>query len=471
MILNNVSKQMENKSLEIFRASESQLFKIKHRIFSESNAEVSVVPLSIGTFNVVQNFEKEYGDKIGVTLDVSAEEALLLLSNAQDLRYTITFNHVTQHYYRIIDDIPPETRKYRVIINHPMDLLKSIQKIEVTTSQESGSSTPQFKPDDIRARRFNLQVGLVTDDLYEVRERPINNLPVNANMCDTIHCIANVLNIKKVNMLEQPDNERVYKAVPIVPMQTLGTVMDQLQDTYGCYQKGLGCYFHDNALEIYSGYDTNPNTEKALHLYRLPTQSFGGCKSYHSVDATGSIHVVLIDEVAIQNLSEMGVENVGNYQIARRSDAGLDVDVLMKGKEAEIRPNNLISSAATNEKTATTGKVSVKYVPTTNNAMTMTSEMANTMCKIMMTHWRMSWPWLLTPGIKVVYHYEEMSGLKMTTGILSSVEYALEKIAGVMGQEHSYAWAAKISCRLSANEQEEEKISKDMLYTLRGMTS
>lgn len=469
MYFGKVIQSLDDKAKEILRNGVSQICKIKCTIFSKEDSSITVNPLQLETWNIVQLFEKEFHDQVTTTLNVSVEEALLLLTNYQNLRMTLCVDHVTQHYYQLIDEIPQEIREFVVIIKNPTDLLKELQKTELTTSKEESTTKSDYQPDSIRAKRYSLQVELMEEKLSNFRTTPFNCLGSQCSVLSIILGALAALDIKgdEIELIRKPDNSRIYTAIPIPPMQTLQTVFDLLHDTYGLYKTGTEYYYTNKKMYIYSGYDTNPPTERVVHLYRLPENSYPGDCKYHLVDEGGNIHIVLQDPVNITNLAEKSIDVNGNYQIARRSDAGLDVDITMNGKDATVRGNNLMTMAAQNEQQSQPGSTSAKYVPTTNNALAMSSNMAAAMCKYMTSTWQFAWPWLLTPGMKVMYHYEDMTGLKSMTGILSCIEYALSKIDGTVGKHNSYAWAAQFGVRLSPDEITETKIAPDMLSTFK----
>lgn len=471
MYFGKIIQSLDDKAKEILRTGISQLCKVKCTIFSKENSSIAVTPLQVDTLNIIQLFEKEFHDQITTTLNVSVEEAMLLLTNYQNLRLTFRIDHVTQHYYQLIDDIPQEVHEFVVVIKNPTDLLKEIQKTELTTSKEASTTSSDYQPDSIRSKRYGLQVELLEEKLSNFRTTPFNCLGTECNVMAVILGALAALDIKgdDIEIIRKPDNTRIYSAIPIPPMQTLHTVFDLLHDTYGLYKTGTEYYYTNKKMYIYSGYDTNPPTDKVVHLYKLPENSYpGDCKS-HVVDESGNIHIVLQDPVNITNLAEKSIDVNGNYQIARRSDAGLDVDIQMNGKDAKVRGNNLMTMAAQNEQQSQSGSTSAKYIPTTNNALAMSSNMAAALCKYLTTTWQFAWPWLLTPGMKVMYHYEDMTGLKTTTGILSCIEYSLSKLDGTVGDHNSYAWAAQFGVRLSPDEITESKIEPDMLSTIKSL--
>lgn len=468
MYYGRTSKSLDDSAIDILKQAQSQLCKIKVRLFSPNIEDIDIDPLSIEQFVVGQAFEANMHDVVMVTLKLRIEEALLILSNYQDLQISFRFTHVQQHHYQTITEIPVEVRKFNVIIHNATDLLKEMQKSEVAASQnELGNANAV--PSDIHSRTYDLQLELVDEKLLAFRNAPVTNLSQDSTVSDVMvgSALAAGLKSDQIEFLRPPENEKKMSFLPVPPMQTVNTLFDLLQQSYGNFQKGMGYYFTEDKLSIFSEFDTNPQSEKTLHLYKAPTQFYGGNHGYHYEDESGDIHILLMDDVAIQNLAESSVDKTGNYQVSRRSDAGMDVDIVQQGKDVMVRGNNLMTMTSQNENVSRSGTVNTRYTPTTNNALAMSSEMASQMCKAMSAQWRMAWPWTLQPGMKIVYHYEEMGGMKTTTGILSSVSYALSKIDGTIRDHLSYAWAAGLQVRLSPDEDDEQKLTLDDLPALK----
>lgn len=470
MLYGNISPIMSKKAVGVMKGSPSNFFTAKITIFSDQNSEVKVSPRLIKTWNIVQNTEKSYHETITATFDVSMEEALLLMYNEKDLRATILLDHVTQHHYRLIKDIPQEVRQFRVLITNKDELKKEKQKVEYLSatggSEQVGGN---YTPDGVRSMRYDLEVELMLDytalgdgNLYTARKRPINGIAKNPCMESVVHFIANSLGIKDVRMVK-PDNGNKPKTVCIPPTQDLSNLISGLQDTYGIYKKGISYFVSEGTLHVYPTFETNPNTETEIHFYKLPKDAYPGCPTYSSVDESGNLHIVLNSDVSMTDLSGAGVEVFGNYQMSSRTDTYIDTDTKMKGKQADIRNNNLLTVGAENERTITDKRVVARFNNDTNNPLQMSSNMASLMCIIMRTTWSMAWPWIIKPGTKVVYHYEDISGLKMVTGIMSSMEYSATPMNGLSKDTYVYAWGAQLTCRLSADFQEEDAVTIDML--------
>lgn len=451
----NLSRAMENRALEVFRASKSNIFRIKAKIISKKNSEIAVVPMQFDTWSIVHNFEKEYHEKQAAILNVSIGEAETLLRNQEGLMLNVVLEHVTQHYYRVLDSVPPQVKTYMLQINNNarVELEKSIAQLQEQVKDTETQT--KYTPDEIRTMRHKLQVDLIDEEVYRFSKLPINSMTKQTTMESAVHYLANALGIKKVYMLA-PDNNTSYKHLFFPPFTTIEAI-DKLQQERGIYAKGVGYYYFEGALYVYPEFDTDPRNHQALkgelHLYRLPIHAYAGCASYNSADQSENIHVVLNKEAKVVPLAEIATEVVGNYIASRTTNSQLDVDTKQNGKDATVNKNNGISVAAKNPPNPSfENKVKMRWVNETNNALAMSSSMAAIICARISTQWDMAWPWHIRPGQKVIYHYEHKDGLDTATGIISSVEYTLSPIAGwptADGTNVYYAWTAVLAARLS----------------------
>ena len=457
----NTSKLIQDKVVEKLKNAPSNICRIETKIYSDSNPELVVKPIVIRSFNVVHDFSKSYHEKVTATFEVFKDEAVYILANSQDLRATIVMNHIRQNYYTVVLGTEPDIRQYRVFLLGKDDLKKTLQKVEFMEQMKTAEGEFVYTPDEIRAMKFNLQVELMDEKVYEFGKRPVNGILKDVTMQDTVHFMANALNIKNVDMVT-PDNDKKYNHVILNPMVTL-EVIDKLQNTYGIYQKGIAYFYHSDTLFIYPEYETKPQTLSELHIWKLPKDSYSGLASY-SREEEDVLTIFTNEDVGFMSLSEVGTEQNGNFQITRRADTTIDLDTQQLGKEAQVNANNMFSVSSENEKTVTQGKVSARYNGVTSNPLALSSAMASVMCGMMVFRWNMAWPWSIKPGCKVVYYYEELSGIRTAQGIVDSVEYALAKIDGIETDAAiiRYAWAAAIVVRLEVV-QDEEEVTLDML--------
>ena len=458
------STQITDKVQEILENARPCLTKCECKIFSKDDSSVSVTPMKIEQMTIVQNFETAYSDVITLTISVEANEAIVLLTNYKNLKCTLTFNRYDEHIV-LQDDILPEIKQYMVVIANALDLLKQYTKAEMTNTDNPGekSSNGSLPSEGVMSRRITLELQLIDEDVYIRRDRPFNFILQNATMVEAIHYVANLLEIKNV-WFRYIDNERTYDNFVIPPMQTFATIFSYLQEHFGVYAKGLSSYYTGGDLYIYPPFDVKTDSNYTIHLYKVQEGSYPGCPSYHTEDGS-EISIILNDKIAMENLSEKTSDEVGNYQVALRAESIHDVGKEFNGRECKIRDNNLLSIASENNNQPQTGKVSARYTQATNNAYTMSSMMAQTLCKILGATWISAWPFVIKPGARVVYHSEEYDAVKVCNGIISSVTYNMQiaNTVGLTGKDNIYAFSALLMVRLTQDVDPSWAISSNLL--------
>jgi len=463
MFMGAISKQLHDAVIRTMKNGVSCICNIDSKVYSENNASVSVVPKKIVTMSIVQNYDTATYDSITATIDVSVEEAIVILSNYTNLKMQLVFNRVDKDSGKIIEQVLPEIQEYKVIIANASDMLKQFTKSELVPSSNAGeeSRDQSYTPGEVQSRRINLELQLFEEDVYEKRSRPVNVQLSKCKLSDGLHCVANALDISDVK-ITQVSNERQFNNLTIPPGSTLETVFDNLQKKHGIYPKGIAGYYRDKTLYVYPPYETNPDTIRTCNLYKVKEDSYLGAPTYH-YDEGDDVHIVLNKETKLDNLSEKTTENTGNYFVSLRADTMHDTDKLMNGKEGKVRNNNLLSISSKNEKMASDNKVLAKFTEPTNNAYTMSSDMSQGMCKVLNAVWQYAWPFNVEPGMKVLYHYEDNNAYKTTTGILSSVTYTLMPIA--MQGRQEYTWAAAIMARLTVDTDNSDTVDTNTLPT------
>ena len=282
----------------------------------------------------------------------------------------------------------------------------------------------------------------------------MNAILNNTTIENAIYFVANTLNIKNVN-LYPPDNQKVYSTITLPPMQNIATVFDFMQERYGIYAKGLEYYFTQGTLYIYPGLETNPEaeTKKILHIYNVPKNNYEGSDGYYAYDADDNIHLLCNQDIRLVNNAQKSSENTGSNFVALRNDTTIDLTRTTKGNNGEFSDQNLLLVGTENNKTAISNSVNNKYIGGTNNVLALTSELARNNVVLLESGWAMAMPYILTPGMKVIYHYDDVNEYKTVNGILCGVQctvYPLEN-----NKEFVYAAGGLITCRLEPNEEQD----------------
>lgn len=454
------SDQMHRVACNILKYALPCKTKITCKLYSSENEDIVVNVTQVNSFSVNQTFEINFMDATTISVALTIKEALLILRNYKDIHCTLTLTRVHKSYFYPITELQPFEYDFLVIIDNAEDLLKELSKAELTAKKTSDEQSKADDIDRILGRKIEIVMQLVTQEEHDLRLSQMNAILNNTTIENVIYFVANTLNIKNVN-LYPPDNKKVYNTVTLPPMQNIATVFDFIQERYGIYAKGLEYYFTQGTLYIYPGLETNPEaeTKKILHIYNVPKNNYEGSDGYYAYDADDNIHLLCNQEIRIVNNAQKSSENTGSNFVALRNDTTIDLTRTTKGNNGEFSDQNLLLVGTENNKTAISNSVNNKYVGGTNNVLALTSELARNNVVVLESGWAMAIPYILTPGMKVIYHYDDMNEYKTVNGILCGVQcvtYPLEN-----NREFVYAGGGLLTCRLEPNE-EQDSLTNDV---------
>ena len=448
------SDQMNRVACNILKYSLPCKMKITCKLYSSENEDIAVDVTQINSFSVNQTFEINFMDAATISVALTIREALLVLRNYKDIHCALTLTRVHKAYFYPITELQPFEYDFLVIIDNAEDLLKELSKAELTAKKTDDEQSSADNVDRILGRKIEIVMQLVTQEEHDLRLSQMNAILNNTTIENAIYFVANTLNIKNVN-LYPPDNQKVYSTITLPPMQNIATVFDFMQERYGIYAKGLEYYFTQGTLYIYPGLETNPEaeTKKILHIYNVPKNNYEGSDGYYAYDADDNIHLLCNQDIRLVNNAQKSSENTGSNFVALRNDTTIDLTRTTKGNNGEFSDQNLLLVGTENNKTAISNSVNNKYIGGTNNVLALTSELARNNVVLLESGWAMAMPYILTPGMKVIYHYDDVNEYKTVNGILCGVQctvYPLEN-----NKEFVYAAGGLITCRLEPNEEQD----------------
>lgn len=413
-------KKLETIANKILDSTSSTQLISKCLIYSPTNEKVQITLPYFHTLKIKQQFSFAYTDEITFDVTFPMEDFLVVLQNAQDLRLMVSFHQVIHTSTKVIDNITPIQLNYRVIISNADELLKQLTRQELIVTTETG------KLESVHGRLHRMTLQLIESDIYEIRHKQFNGLLKNVTMKDAIYYCANLLGITNISMVE-PDNTRVYSSLSLPPMLDISTAFDFLQDRYGIYSKGLVYYYTNKMLYIYPGFETSPKTETVVNIYNVPESSYMSAPGYHYFDEGGNIHILCNQKVDAKNLAAQSVENKGNYKIALRTDMALDHVRTVQGDKGTFQKDNALSCGMTANRGMVSDVKNAKYETSSNNAFKMASDLVKMDCIILVSGWSKALPYLIKPGTKVIYHYEDLSVYTTRTGIIEELDYSISQ--------------------------------------------
>lgn len=461
----NVGEQLNDAALRILGNSKSCIFRLECRIFAETNEEVSVTPYVVTQYNHTQFFESEFFDKITCSVNISTEEAILLLTNYKDLCISFIWTRVEPHTYNDVLTEEPISANYRVIIANAADLLKQYSAQELSAQTKLSTNEKDNNVEGIKNRRTDLPMQLFTKESYDIRKIQFHATLKDVTVTDLVHYAANVVGIKKINMTKS-DNQTVYSMYVIEPMQEIAGFIKNLQTTpegKGIYQKGCCSFFTNGVLYVYPGYETTPETKNCMHLYRVPEKSYDGGAGYMQKEQQ-DYHILLNDKCIVQSIAEQSSANNGDYYIALQSGKTIDLSTRMSGRTGKIIDDKFATVAIKNIKQVESNTTLARYIPPTNNILAMSSTLAAGVCQTLAATWPYCDVIPIEPGTRIMYHYEDIRGYKAVPGIFMGAEYVFVP-AHALGTTYYYIGSARIFGRLAV-EPNPESISINELPSL-----
>lgn len=462
-----INEQLENEAINCFKYGLDSYLFCDCVIFSEDNEEVKVTPYRIENFAILQDFEGSITDDIKLSVELFVEEALLVLTNYENLNVSLTFTQVDKNHFDIIDDVDPMHFEFKVIIEGAQDLLKKYNRNELIRDAEEDADDSALNAH--MDRRIPLTLQLFSKEILELKKKKINSMLKSCTVKDAIYFVANVLGIENVFM-KGCDNARLYKNINFPPNASVDNVFDYLQESLGVYGKGMGFYVMcvtSTTLYVYPKYETNPEItelDRVLHLYNLPEDTYLGAHTYHYIDEYNQLHVICNKSTYTENMSETDVENTGTNIVALRTDTLVDLNRESAGSSGKFNDDKLINISMDKYKAAsTTNNNNMKYVGVSNNALKFTSDLCANKYVKLSTYWTLALPYHVYAGMPVVFHYEDINGYKTVSGILSSAQLNIARVGMKAGT--AYAGLMQLSVRLMAEEEKDSANTSD-LYQL-----
>lgn len=393
------------------------LYKIDVTIYSKENSDISITPLYFSNLIIAQVFTYAYTDVIQLNCELSPTDLLSLLENTQDLYCTITMFPFREAIRDLDPDADPVVYTFQAIVSNLEDLLKKYNINQLIKTENN------IIDQNIQGLTIPVGLELLTEDTYDLRHTPFTTMLQNCTVSDAIYCAAGAMHIDNVFAIK-PNNTKIYKTISFPPMVDISSAFDLLHDRYGIYTKGMEYYYTNKTLYIYPGYDSTPDrTDPIVHIYKIPDNTLPGMYSYHHVDDEGNLHIVCDATVESIKHSEINAENEGNQIIALRSDTALDFTREVQGTTGKFTGTNLLTCGLISEKTAKSSMTNTKYTSSSNNAFKLASDIYKNNCISLTSSWKNAVPFIIVPGQRCIYHYEDESGYKTLYGIVDQIIY------------------------------------------------
>jgi hypothetical protein len=322
----------------------------------------------------------------------------------------------------------------------------------VNTNEESDDG--YTNKEQYYGARIPVTLELFSETLYNLRHVTVATKLSNCTMEQAVLYLANSYGIKNTIMTPS-DNTKVYKDVPIPPkVGGIDKSLSYLQKRFGIYSMGLEYYFYDDTLYVYPKYDYDRKpieNDTTVQFFVVPEGTYTGVESYHCFDDNDNLRIVLDGKTVTENPIEVNMENTGNHFVAHRTSTVLDQSRSMnKDGSGKLADNNLISLGM-NTNTAFSESMNTKFITSTNNAYELASMMSANSNTLVSTVWQKSYPYLIVPGTKCIYQYEDEKGLKGLKGMVALVATEIV-VEGRARGKVMYSAKSILTLRLDPNE-------------------
>lgn len=418
--------------------------------FTQSDSGTEVKPTRLEAMSIEQLFSGQAVDNINCRCMFFPLDLYNLLNNTQDLKMTMIQQRWERKYYSTMPNEEPDVYTFKVMIENPQDLMKQIPPSALKKTAETDFERTQLHTP------LPLDMQLIPDIDYEAMKQKGNAMLADTDVQSVILYMANLWGIQNT-YLSPPDNTKKYENITIPPITGFNELIPMLQQQYGIYEKGAASYYCNGTWYIYPPYDTTPEKQEILNIFKLPENSVDGGDVYHVQDED-SLYIVSFSPVQTQNTAQSATENQGNAIAVRQADSSMDAsrDVDNSGK-VTLNQQAAVMAKVNSSSTTTKDQVSTDYRGTTANIFEGLSAISSGQMEHVGLGWIHAKPWSIIPGMKCIMHYDDTTKgtaeedyYSTVPGIVDGVQYTLHP-QGKPG-ELIYRWDAQIALSVAALE-------------------
>ena len=469
MALVQINELLKDTVIDKLKHAKSGLFALTVKIYSSENPDPNhvVTPLYITSYSIIQDFTKIYTDIVAISMELEPTDFIKVYSNYQNLYCTLysypvleethlpdyglneTFTNNEEFLSNLNNAIYKNTvqegwtHSYKAVICGIEDILKQINPNELLKTDLNNYT------DELQAKKVPIALQLITEDAYNISKGAFSGTLKNSTVQTAIYTVANSLGINNVSMVP-PDNQTIHRQIIIPPIQKLESFLSTLQNDPGIYTKGCGYYYTGGTLYIYPAFEPSPDTNNGIiNIYKVPENMFPGLFGYCSIDKNGDIHIVTDTLPQVTDDATKSLETVGNQTITFNTDQMFDASRQIKGTTGSFSNENMLTINMEGVEGNTKDSYTINYVKGTNNPYAITSDMSENNKTTVIIGWHNPIPYLITPGKKCCYHYEDEQGYKTKTGIIDGVSYIFQ--INSRSSDYIYKGEAIIVLRLASD--------------------
>ncbi len=458
MSIPGVSSILENIVYEKMRNALSSTY-TEEMVFNQSNNGIEIKPEKIIAMTITQDFLGSVIDTIGLKCTFFPRDYITLLENAQDLKMTMTQRRWFREIYAVDMNRDPDVYEFKVMIQNPNDLLRQIPPAIIKQTKEVEHDRDQIKIP------IELNMQLVPTWDYDAMKQKGTTTLSDTDVSSVILYMCNIWGIKNTD-ISPVENTKKYPVIEVPAMTELPALVNEMQTKYGIYKKGASCYYCGNTFYVYPPFDTEPEKNEIVNIFRLPENSVDGGDEYYTQEGE-DLYIVSFSKVQAQNTAPASTENQGNAVTIKQADASTDVarEINNDGK-VTLNPQATIIAKVNSGNTTTGNQVNTKHGGTTANMFEELSKIAAGQMELIGLGWIHAKPWVIKPAMKCILHYDDTtigSGkdedyYNTVPGIVTYAEYNLR----VQGKpsERIYRWDAQLALATPPKEPKDGQVQQ-----------
>lgn len=431
---------LANAIAAVVASSANNQWTITVTFLSTSDPSYSFSPLDLDGVKIVQDAPKSHMDSVLVKFPLAMNDYANMYDHMQDLHAVIKMVYCDSNGHQVITT-PPIVKRYVASIIDPKDVRKHHTDVQYRT-QEFDMST---------------EVKLTEETAYLARANDFHGICQSATVEDAIRVATDAFGISKCT-ITPVDNTHLWDHIVVPANRSFADFYSWLQFNYGVYMAGMRHYFTDDHLFVYAPYDTTPTTEKTLIVYQAQKGLYAGKDNYARIK-TDTVEVVTNEITKVSDKATYGSENVGTSMVFLRSSEMVD-GVVQHDPVQGIKFNDdvVLNLSLQNPKTLRAGANKTVYTKSTDNPWILSSKMLSTQATLLRFCWHMSTPYVLRPGLAVVYYSDNGGKMVKRTGIIEAMEMLLVRMEQGSGGR-LYKATANVEVRLQPFETEVTSIS------------
>lgn len=401
--MKNISLDRQIKSI-LSHTSPTQ-FRIQLTVKDRDN-KFQIRPYELESFLIYHDYVNNYTGKIIASWDISSADYATIYDHRNSLIVTVKHIYLDNQGHALTNP-KPIVKTYTAVINDPHDIRKAIPDAHLRTTPDT-----------------RISLSLFEDAAYKLRFEKIHGTWVNTTIEQAMIACLNSWGIKKIHM-SPSQNPHNFDHIVIPPYKEITNLFPFLQEKYGIYMNGISSYFYDDYFWVYPSHDTTSEYThpQTLKIYKTDQGFSAGLTSYHRRDSQNSTSLAINSQPKMSDRSQLASEDFGTGVMFLRSSEAIDGIVnQMNGKITYNNQNAVIVNNRVNT-LANPKHTNIVYTHQTDNLHQTASSLSQEQNISTELHWPMADPFLVEPGMKIVYYYDHSGKIAKREGILTAAVF------------------------------------------------